>query len=140
MLKDYRYEEIEIGLCHQFSVVIEEKAMAQFLCMSGDTNPLHQDEAYAKEKGFLNKVVYGVLTSAYYSRLIGVYLPGKRCLLQEMEVKYKHPAYVGDTLTVVGTVAEKHDLFSQIVIKAEIRRASDQVKISQANIKVGVLS
>ena len=136
-MNSYLYEEIAVGTAESFEVVVTDGMLELFKKLSGDTNPLHTDRDYAEKKGFSDRVVYGMLTASFYSRLIGVYLPGEHCLFQELEAKFSKPVYPGDKLTVSGTVSEKNDLFKRIVIKAEIRN-SDGIKVSSAKIKAGV--
>ena len=50
----------------------------------------------------------------------GVYLPGEHCLLHGVEAKFARPVFIGDTLTVKGTVTEVNDTFKEITVKAEI--------------------
>ncbi|WP_104697216.1 MULTISPECIES: MaoC/PaaZ C-terminal domain-containing protein [unclassified Helicobacter] len=80
-MKEYRIEDLFIGMQESFEVVLEEKHMNLFAEISGDTNPLHTQVEYAKSQGFVDKVTYGLLTTSFYSRLAGMYLPGKYCLL-----------------------------------------------------------
>ena len=93
-------------MTESFDVTITEGMMKNFLEITGDINPLHNDDEFAKAKGFENRVVYGMLTSSMLSTLAGVYLPGERSLIREVDVKLKKPVFVGDTLTVSGTVED----------------------------------
>jgi 3-hydroxybutyryl-CoA dehydratase len=108
-----------------------------FLALSGDNNPLHADRHYAKEKGFKDRVVYGMLISAFYSRLVGVYLPGKNALLQGIEINFHNPVYVGDILAISGEVSYINEAYKQIEIIGYIRNQENKL-ISKANIKVGL--
>ncbi|MCL2539700.1 MAG: MaoC family dehydratase N-terminal domain-containing protein, partial [Oscillospiraceae bacterium] len=63
-MNEYRYEDVEIGLSEQFEITIDEKMMDAFLELTGDTNPLHTDEEYARANRFDGRVVYGMLTSS----------------------------------------------------------------------------
>ena len=83
------------------------------------------------------RVVYGMLTSSFYSTLVGVYLPGENCLLQEIKVSFNNPLYIGEELVVSGTITEKDDTFKRLEIKASIKTKDGKV-ISKAKIKVGV--
>ena len=112
--------------------------MRDFLNLSGDINPLHNDEEFARGKGYPSRVVYGMLTASLYSCLAGVYLPGRNCLLHSVHADFLRPVFVGDVLTVSGKVAEKVDVFRQLIIKAVIRN-QDGVKVSRARIEAGVL-
>jgi 3-hydroxybutyryl-CoA dehydratase len=135
-MNTYRWSELHTGLAHSFSVQLTPAMMQDFLHLSGDTNPLHLEPAFAVESGFPDVVAYGMLTSALYSRMVGVYLPGRFCLLQGIQVDFSSPAYVGDWLTVKGEITHLNDAFRRIEIKASIENGT-QV-ISKAKIRVGL--
>ena len=105
-MNKYGIEDLYEGMTESFDVTITEGMMKNFLEITGDINPLHNDDEFAKAKGFENRVVYGMLTSSMLSTLAGVYLPGERSLIREGDVKLKKPVFVGDTLTVSGTVED----------------------------------
>lgn len=105
-MNKYGIEDLYEGMTESFDVTITEGMMKNFLEITGDVNPLHNDDEFAKAKGFENRVVYGMLTSSMLSTLAGVYLPGERSLIREVDVKLKKPVFVGDTLTVSGTVED----------------------------------
>ncbi|MBR5420979.1 MAG: MaoC family dehydratase [Lachnospiraceae bacterium] len=132
-MKYYSFEELKEGVSESFNVTVTEEMLEAFRRMSGDENPLHCDAEYAKESGFPDRVVYGMLTASFYSTLAGVYLPGERCLLQEVNSRFRAPVFVGDTLTVEGTVKERHEGFQRIRITATIRNQEGK-KVSTAEI------
>jgi 3-hydroxybutyryl-CoA dehydratase len=137
-MNEFSYSALEIGHTEAFSVEITAERMDLFLRLSGDVNPLHQDESFAKKSGFPAKVVYGMLTSSFYSTLAGVYLPGRFCLLQDIRIEFIKPVYVGDVLTVSGKIAQKFDAFEILGIKARITNQHNRL-VSRAAMKVGVL-
>ena len=87
-MKKYNFEDLYIGLKEEFEVIVTEEKMKQFEKLSGDINPLHLNEEYAKSKNMDGRVVYGMLTSSFYSTLVGVYLPGEKCLLQGIDISF----------------------------------------------------
>ena len=96
-MNKYKYEEIEIGHKENFTVTVTEEMMEKFRDITGDINPLHNDEEYASSLGHPGRVAYGMLTGSFLSTLAGVYLPGKRSLIQEVKLKFAKPVYIGDT-------------------------------------------
>ena len=80
-MKEYRFEEISLGLSESFEVEITREMMDKFQDISGDVNPLHNDTEFAKVRGYEDRVVYGMLIASQISTLGGVYLPGKYCLI-----------------------------------------------------------
>jgi 3-hydroxybutyryl-CoA dehydratase len=135
-MNTYRWSELRVGLDHAFSVNLTQAMMREFLQLSGDINPLHLDSAFAQDSGFRDIVVYGMLTSALYSRLVGVHLPGRFCLLHGIQVDFSNPAYVGDCLTVRGEIVHLSDAYRRAEIRASIDNGS-QV-ISKAKIRVAL--
>lgn len=136
-MNNYSYEEIEIGQKESFSVTITKDMLEKFNSITGDINPLHNDEEYAKEKGHPGVVAYGMLTASFLSTLAGVYMPGKRSLIHEVNIKMERPVYVGDVLNIEGTVKEKNDTFSFIVVKVLVRNQKNE-KVLKAQMQIGV--
>ena len=135
-MKEYKFDNCEIGISETFSVEISETMMKSFSIISGDRNPMHMDEEYAKEHGFDGKLVYGLLTASFYSQLVGMYLPGKYCILKSIEIFFDRPVYEGDILTIIGRIREKDERFQQVTVKGLIKNQHGKT-ISKANILVG---
>lgn len=119
-MNTYNYEQCTLGLKESFTVTITPAMLESFRDITGDVNPLHNDEKYASSKGYPSKVVFGMMTSSFLSTLAGVYLPGKYSLIQEVETKFAGPVFINDTLTVTGEITDKNDLFKQITLKVRI--------------------
>ncbi len=137
MMNDYTYEEITAGQKESFTVTVTEDMMDKFRAITGDDNPLHNDEDYARLEGHPGRVVYGMLSASLLSTLAGVYLPGKRSLIHEVKIKFAKPVYIGDALTVEGVVDEKHDVYSLLVLKVTIRNQSGE-KVCRGAMQVSV--
>lgn len=116
----YTFEEIQIGTKESFQVKIDDKKMQLFTELSGDLNPMHVDKDYAVSKGYLDRIVYGMCASSAYSTLVGMYIPGEKCLLNKCDVEYKKPVYIGDVLTVAGEVVDKREATKRIKVKGKM--------------------
>ena len=137
-MNSYKFVDINVGLEESFSVRVSSEKLDKFLKISGDINPLHTDAEYSKSKGFSDRVVYGMLTSSFFSTLVGVYLPGKYCILQGVDIQFSTPVYIDDILTITGKVSYINEAYKQLEIKAVIIN-QDNKKVSKATIKVGVM-
>ena len=133
----YRWEDLSIGMKEQFEARFTEQHARQFAEVSGDVNPLHTDADYALSAGFRAPVLFGMLTSSLYSRLAGVYLPGKYALLEGVTLHFHAPVYAGETLFVVGEVVFLSESFRRLEVKATIRR-QDRSLVSKALLRVGL--
>ena len=137
-MNSYKFVDINVGLEESFSVRVNSEKLDKFLKISGDINPLHTDTEYSKSRGFSDRVVHGMLTSIFFSTLVGVYLPGKYCILQGIDIQFSKPVYIDDILTITGKVSYVNEAYKQLEIKAVIIN-QDNKKVSKATIKVGVM-
>lgn len=137
-MNEYRFNDLKIGQEETFSYEVTEEKMALFHKLTGDNNPLHMDDSFAREHGFGERVVYGMLTASLISTLAGVYLPGKYCLIQRVDSKFVTPVFIGNVLMVKGTVTELNASVQQAVIKIEVKNQDNQ-KVVRAVLYVGFL-
>lgn len=137
-MNEYRFEDIKLGLTESFTVEVNETMLQSFLDITGDNNPLHTDKDYAISRGFRDRVVYGMLTSSFFSTLAGVHLPGRYCLLQEVDASFHAPVYTGDTLVIAGEVIYINDTVRQVEIAASVKNQANK-RVAKAKIKVGFL-
>lgn len=135
----YKYEDIHIGMTETFTVTVTEEMMDSFRDITGDINPLHNDEAYAHEQGFDARVAYGMLTSSFLSTLAGVYLPGRYSLIRSVEVKFPKPVMIGDELTVSGEVTDMNDEYRFFTLKVSIRNQHGD-KVCRGKMEIGVMA
>ena len=133
----YTFDELSIGLSADFEVKVTEEMTESFMLLSGDENPMHTDAEYAKNRGYEGKLVYGMLTASFYSRLVGMYLPGEYCIFHQIDTSFNAPVYAGDTLSVHGEIVELHEGFRRAKIKAYIKNGAGK-KVSRAMLTVGV--
>ena len=107
-LKPVKFEDYNIGDSAFHSKTVTEADVILFAGISGDYNPLHMNEEFAKTQMFGKRVVHGAFSSALISAVLGVKLFGPGVLYASQSVTFKKPVYIGDTLTAVGTVADKY--------------------------------
>jgi 3-hydroxybutyryl-CoA dehydratase len=76
-----------------------------FAQATGDSNPIHLDDAFAARTRFGRRIAHGMLAASYVSSLLGTRLPGPGSIYLSQTLKFTKPVYLGDTLTVTATVA-----------------------------------
>jgi 3-hydroxybutyryl-CoA dehydratase len=139
-MNEYKFSDLRVDQKKMFSVQITDEMMKQFLFISGDSNPLHRDPKYARERGFKDRVVYGFLTSTFYSTLIGVHLPGKYALLHGIKkINFIRPVFVGDLLMICGKISHVNESYKVVEIKAWMTNQHEEM-VSDAIISVGLLA
>lgn len=136
-MNSYRWNDLRVGMSYTFPAVVTATMMRRFREDTGDDNPLHVDAAFAREQGFEDVVVYGLLSASYYSTLIGVHLPGRHALFQGIQVDFIRPIYVGVPLEVRGEIAYLSDAVRRVEMVACIATRSGEI-LSKAKLRVGV--
>jgi len=126
---EYSFDEIKIGLEHHFEITINEKLEEDFARISGDFNPLHMDEQYAKKSKFGKRVCHGMLLSSFFSRLVGMYLPGKNALYFSQNLNFVEPCFIDDKIIVSGEVIGKSEATKMIKIKTTIKNIEGKLLV-----------
>ena len=104
---EYSFDEIELGMQKSFKVDISKNMLDVFGRDTGDYNPLHMSEEYASSTSFKKRVCSGMFLSSFFSRLVGMYLPGKHALHISQSLNFVNPCFIGETITVEGKVIDK---------------------------------
>ena len=138
-MHEYTYDEIEIAMNFKFTEILTNDKITNFYNITGDKNPLHTNDEFAKTSQFGQKVVFGLLTQCFLSKLVGMYLPGKYCLILSVNSNFKEPAFIDDEIEISGEVVQKIDSMRCLKIKSFIKRISDGVTLIESNIMVKVL-
>lgn len=130
------WEEIDIGDSSTFSRSCSKEDVANFALLSGDFNPLHTDAVYASTTEFGAPLVHGMLIASLISRFVGMYIPGKRCLLLKNEIQFKKPVFINDEIIVTGNVESKSNATKLIVINIQFHINLILVAESKVCVKV----
>lgn len=133
------YEELAVGQTASFEFTVAEQTMSDFVKLSGDANPLHTDHKYAKTTAFKRTVAHGMIAGMLFSRLVGMELPGKYAVYLSQKMKFHHPMFAGDQVTVTGTVVLKNDAFHVVAIRTEVVHGSSGKLLVEGEALVRVL-
>lgn len=125
---DLHWDALTEGRTVSWDFMVTDEDMAAFARLSGDTAPLHTDEAFARAKGFEGRVVYGALLSAQLSRLVGMEMPGLHGVFAGMKVSFSNPVYVNRPVTLTATITDRSEAGGLIVIKARMT-SGDKVAV-----------
>ena len=117
---NYKFDDITIGLTKEFSIEITESMVDNFAEFSGDYNELHMDEDYASTTSFGKRICHGMLLTSFFSRLVGMSIPGKNALYFSQSINLQSPCFIGDRILVRGEVTEKSESTHIITIKTTI--------------------
>ena len=115
----FKYEDLEIGQAHETVHEITADDIQRFAEVSGDFNPLHMSDEYAATTMFEKRIAHGALTASYISGILGNNLPGPGAVFVGLNMRFRRPVYIGDTVTARAEIAEKIDRGNRVVLKIE---------------------
>jgi 3-hydroxybutyryl-CoA dehydratase len=98
--------QYSIGDKAAFSKTISESDIYQFAGITGDFNPMHINEEYAKGTRFGKRIAHGMLTSSFICTVLGMKLPGPGTIHISQQLEFLKPVYIGDTITVNMEITE----------------------------------
>src|SRR5690349_17397892 len=119
--RNLTFADLAVGGKASFEFSVSHDDMARFAELSGDFNPLHIDDTFAREKKFEGKVVYGALIIAKVSRLIGMELPGRDSVWTNVNFQFNRPLYVGQTATLEGAVTTLSEATGFVELKLTLK-------------------
>ena len=104
-------DELKIGDTAEFSKTISESDIYLYAGVTGDFNPAHINEDYAKKTFFKTRIAHGMLSAGLISTVIGNKLPGTGSIYVKQNLSFLAPVRIGDTITacveVIEIIAEK---------------------------------
>jgi 3-hydroxybutyryl-CoA dehydratase len=115
--KGKTFEEIQLGDKASFTKTITETDVILFAGISGDFNPMHVDEEYAKKTPFGKRIAHGGLAASLLAPVLGMKLPGLGTVALDSNVQYRKPVFFGDTITCEIKAIEKQDRMKAIRFK-----------------------
>ena len=89
-----------------FAKTVSEADVVLFAGVSGDTNPVHINEEFAKNTMFKTRIAHGMLSAGFISAVLGTKLPGQGAIYMSQSLKFKAPVRIGDTVKATATVSE----------------------------------
>jgi 3-hydroxybutyryl-CoA dehydratase len=105
----YYFEDITVGISESITRTVTEHDIQLFGEATGDLNPIHFDEAYARKTVFRGRVAHGALAIGFLSAVMGMKLPGPGSIFLSANIRFKGPVRIGDTVVTTCTVAAIHE-------------------------------
>lgn len=110
------YDEIKVGDSASLTRTLTKQDIQLFAFVTGDMNPAHLDEEYAKTDIFRRIVGHGMWTGSMFSTLLGMYLPGPGTIYLSQTLKFLKPVLLGETITASVKVLKKDNAHHHITL------------------------
>ena len=119
--------DVAVGQTVSIERTIQSEDLDTFAALTGDYNPLHMSAEFAAERAHPRRVVHGMLLAGLMSQMAGMYLPGRDCLLQSVQIDFVKLAYAGDTVRLVGEVAQVQPALRTVKVRVTVLRGDEVV-------------
>lgn len=96
--------KLEIGDSFSTTREVTDSLVRAFAELSGDFNPIHLDEEFAKNTRFGRRIAHGMLSGALISSVLGYEFSERKIVYLSQTLKFAAPVFIGDTVTVTATV------------------------------------
>jgi len=92
-------EQLAVGKTYETRITITQEMVEHFARATGDYNPIHMDEDYARGTIFKTRVVHGMLHAGLISGIVGTRFPGSGTIYLAQTLKFLKPVFIGDEVT-----------------------------------------
>ena len=98
--------QFRVGERAEMSRVVTVEEIETFARITGDKNPVHLDDAFARRTRFAGRIAHGMLAGGLISAVLGTRLPGPGCIYLAQNLRFVRPIRPGDTITASVEVTE----------------------------------
>jgi 3-hydroxybutyryl-CoA dehydratase len=96
--------EIRVGDSFSRSREVTDELVRKFAEISGDHNPIHLDDEFAKTTRFGARIAHGMLSGAFISGVLGDESGLSKIVYLSQTMRFTAPVFIGDTVTTTSTV------------------------------------
>ena len=129
-IENRTFDELKVGDTASISRTLTQKDVELFAIMSGDVNPAHVDEEFAKSDMFHKIIAHGMWGGALISTVLGTQLPGPGAIYLSQSLRFRRPVGLGDTIMVTARVAEKDQEKHRVTLDCQAVNQRGEVVIS----------
>ncbi|SFG31838.1 MaoC family dehydratase [Neptunomonas qingdaonensis] len=135
-LHGYYLEDLEVGMSAFYAKTISESDVYMFAGISGDNNPIHINDEYAKTTPFKKRIVHGMFSAALISTVAGTRLPGPGAIYIDQQIKFRAPVFIGDTAKATLTITEIDEKRRRVIAKTDVHVGDTLVATGSATFMV----
>jgi len=129
-MSDYTINDLEVGMSATMAKTVTEADVVLFAGVTGDFNPAHIDDEYAKASIFKGRIAHGMLSAGFISATLAMKLPGPGSIYMSQNMKFKAPVKIGDTVRTTVTI-------SDVNVKRKIVKLDTVCSVGDINVVVG---
>lgn len=122
MVRDIPFADIQIGDRASMSKTISDYDVYGFAGITGDFNPVHVNDEFAKTTMFKGRIAHGMLSAGLISAVLGTALPGANTIYLGQELSFRAPVMIGDTITATVELLEKIEGKNRLIFRTTVTK------------------
>ena len=120
------FSELQVGQSAEFTKTVTESDVVMYAGITGDFNPMHVNEEYARQTQFGGRIAHGMLTAGFISAVLGMKLPGEGSIYLNQTLRFTKPVRIGDTVTARIEVIELFPEKKRVRLATTCRNQNDE--------------
>ena len=123
----FSINNLKKGMKIKMSKKMSSQYFARSIKLLNDTAPIHTNDKWAKRLGMKKKIFPGLAVVNVYSKMIGMYLPGKNAVMMSINFSFKKPVFENDKLVYICEITRVIKSIKVVLIKLSIFRNNDKI-------------
>ena len=119
-----------------FTKTVTAEDINMFADVSGDTNPVHLNEAFAASTAFGGRIAHGLLVASYLSTILGTKLPGPGSIYVSQSLNFRAPVHIGDSVVARARVGRMNDEKFRVTLECECSVNGETVLVGEAVVRI----
>ncbi|MGG5818898.1 MaoC family dehydratase [Falsiroseomonas sp. HW251] len=111
------FEDLRLGQKASFGKTVTEADVVLFAAVTGDTNPMHLNEEYARESFFGERIAHGMLAAGLITKVMGTQLPGPGTIYLSQSLRFRKPVKIGDTVTATVEITALNEEKARVTLR-----------------------
>ena len=126
------FEDLSVGMRETLMKTVMNEDVIGFADLSGDHNPIHLSEHFARKTRFGERIAHGLYTASLISAVLGMYLPGPGAVYLSQTLNFRGPVRIGDVVTISVEVAELVPEGRRVLLRCECLVDNKVVLVGEA--------
>ncbi len=105
-IKEHFFEDLHIGQREALMKTVMADDVVGFATLTGDHNPIHLSEHFARKTRFGQRIAHGLYTASLISAVLGMRLPGPGAVYLSQTLNFRAPVKIGDVVSILVEVVE----------------------------------
>ncbi|MGC8819198.1 MAG: MaoC family dehydratase [Athalassotoga sp.] len=128
------FDKIEIGQNFESDITVTDEMVKEFAKITGDNNPLHLDEEFAKKTQFGKRIAHGMLVASLISKVLGRDFPGPGTVYVSQFIQFRKPVYIGEDVKIRIEVKDKKVEKRRLILNTTVMAGGRTVITGEAEV------